>query len=221
MINAFTKQDMNIVVITNGDIYSIEKYEQILRESDYIICADGAARYLREINLPPNMLVGDFDSITLEDMEWIKSKGVILNKFQMEKDKTDTELAIDYAFAQNPKGITLIGAIGSRIDHSIGNILLLKKIVDRDISGRIIGENLEMYLIKDNLDIEGEYGDILSLIPLTNVVREVSLSGLRYSLYKKDLYLGSTIGISNEFKEKSTAIVSIKKGLLLAIKTKE
>ncbi|QUH26223.1 thiamine diphosphokinase [Serpentinicella alkaliphila] len=212
---------MNIVVITNGHIGNIKSLIKYINECDYIICADGAARYLEEINIVPNMLVGDFDSIQLDNIEWMEEKGVGFNKFPTEKDKTDTELAIDFALDKNPSVITLIGAVGSRVDHSLGNIFLLKKILDNKVIGRIIGENLEMYLIEDGVKIEGEFGDVLSLIPLSIEVKGVTIDNVAYPLNKANMRLGSTWGISNEFKERSIIEVTIDEGLLLVIKTRE
>lgn len=211
---------MHIVIVTNGEIENIRTLDKHIFESDFVICVDGATRYLKEIDMVPNLLVGDLDSISLDDMEWVKSKGVKLRKFPKEKDKTDTELAIDFALEHSPTMITLIGAIGSRVDHSMGNIFLLKKILDENILGRIVGENLEIYLTEDNLSIEGELGDILSLIPLSKSVEGVTIDGLIYPLNDAELSLGSTWGISNEF-ERPIANISIKKGLLLVIKSRE
>jgi len=212
---------MHVIVITNGDITNIKIFNKMIQESDYVICADGAARYLSEIDIVPDMLVGDFDSIDKEQIDWMVARGVNLSRFPREKDKTDTELALDYAIEMSPSNITIIGAIGSRVDHSLGNILLLNRMLDRNILGRIVGEDLEIYLINDSLYLKGEYGDIISLIPLANRVEGVTINDVLYPLNNATMSLGSTWGISNEFMDNPDVKISLTEGLLLVVKTRE
>ncbi|AOY77364.1 thiamine diphosphokinase [Clostridium formicaceticum] len=210
---------MEIVIVANGDINCLRYIEGTI-SNKYIICADGAARYLRRIKVVPNLLVGDFDSIHPEDLGWMQQQGVECRKFPSRKDQTDTELAVAYAFELKPKSITIIGALGSRQDHSLANVMLLWKILQEGIEGKIIDEKNYITITNSKLDIEGKVGETISIIPLTNSVKGVTLKGLEYPLKDRDIALGSTLGISNVFAEKK-AVISVKTGVLLVIKSRE
>ncbi|AKL95528.1 thiamine pyrophosphokinase ThiN [Clostridium aceticum] len=210
---------MEIVIIANGNIDNLAYIENIIKNK-YLICADGAAKYLRKINVVPNLLVGDFDSIDSEDLLWMKENKVQYEKFPSRKDQTDTELALEYAFQLNPKSITMIGALGSRQDHSIGNIMLLWRILQQGVEGKIVDENSYITITNSRIYVQGEIGEHISIIPLTNPVKGVTLEGLEYPLKDRDIDQGSTLGISNVFIQKE-AVISLKEGVLLVIKSKE
>ena len=212
---------MEVVIIANGEINDLQYIQKIIQDK-YIICADGAAKYLRQINMVPDLLVGDFDSISSDDLLWMKSKKVNYEKFPPRKDQTDTELALEYAFKilPKPRSIVIVGGLGSRWDHSLANIMLLNNILDQGIEGKIISDNDEIILAETNISINGEIGELLSIIPLTSVVKGITLEGLEYPLQNRDIKISSTLGISNVFTAK-VAKIFIEKGRLLIIKTKE
>jgi len=212
---------MEVVIIANGEINDLQYVQEIIQDR-YIICADGAAKYLRQINMVPDLLVGDFDSISSDDLLWMKAKKVNYEKFPPRKDQTDTELALEYAFKilPKPRSIVIVGGLGSRWDHSLANIMLLNNILDQGIEGKIISDNDEIILAETNISINGEIGELLSIIPLTSVVKGITLEGLEYPLQNRDIKISSTLGISNVFTAK-VAKIFIEKGRLLIIKTKE
>ena len=212
---------MDVVIIANGDIDDINYIKDILKDK-YIICVDGGAKYLRYINVLPNVLIGDLDSIDTIDLEWIKKGEVKYKKFPTKKDETDTELALEYAFniSPKPKSITIIGALGSRQDHSMANIMLLYNILKQKIVGKIVDKNNEIMITDSSIKVQGEIGDLLSIIPISTIVRGVTLKGLEYQLVNRDMYLGSSLGISNVFAS-DNAEIHIKEGLILVIKSKE
>ncbi|MCC5911978.1 MAG: thiamine diphosphokinase [Clostridiaceae bacterium] len=210
---------MDVIIVTNGDIVDLKHIKNTLKDK-YIICADGASKYLRNIEVIPDLLVGDFDSIDDDDLSWMKNNGVSYEKFPTRKDQTDTELAVEYAIKNKPKTITIIGALGSREDHSLANVMLLYKIVQHDIRGSIIDKNNEIYITKNSIHIEGEIGEMLSIIPITPIVSGVTLKGLEYPLMNKTIAMGSTLGISNIF-EKNKVEIHVDEGVLLIIKSKE
>lgn len=208
---------MEIAIITNGDIKSRNLLMSVIKNSDYIICADGAAKYLKEINIYPDLLVGDLDSIDKDDLDWIKNGKIKTEKFPARKDMTDTELAIEFAFKKSPKSITIVGAIGSRIDHSLSNLMFLYKIHNMGIKSRIINEFNDITITNDILNLSGKIGQTISIIPIGGNVKGVTLEGLEYPLINHDINMGSSLGISNKFKEEH-ATISIKEGTVLVVK---
>lgn len=214
---------MRYIIVSNGNISDYSFYKGIFNDSDYIICADGGARHLIKMNIVPNVIIGDLDSIDEEDKKIFIEKNVEFYKFPSDKDASDTELALDFALVNNPSEVIFIGAIGSRMDHSIGNITLLKKLLDNDIRGKLINENNEIYLLNNKFNemiLHGEKNDYLSIIPLSNTVKGITLSGFKFPLKDAEISIGSSLGISNEFNS-DIVRVEIKEGLLLVIRARD
>ncbi|ABW18981.1 thiamine diphosphokinase [Alkaliphilus oremlandii] len=211
---------MEIAIVSNGCIGNLEFLKEAVKKSDYIICADGAARYLMEINVYPDLLVGDLDSIDSLSLKWIQDGDIQLEKFPVNKDMTDTELAIEFAAERMPKKITVFGGTGSRTDHSLGNILLLYKIHQMGIEAHLRDEFNHLMITDDEINVSGRIGQTISVIPIGGSAEGVTLKGLEYPLYNYTIELGSSIGISNRFIEEN-ATIAVKRGILLVIKTEE
>lgn len=214
---------MRYIIVSNGNISDYSFYNGIFDNSDYIICADGGAKHLIKMNVIPNVIIGDLDSIDEDDKRIFIEKSVEFHKFPADKDASDTELALDFALSRNASEVVFIGAIGSRMDHSIANITLLKKLLDNNIKGKVINEYNEIYLLnnKNNqITLHGEKEDYLSIIPLSNIVKGINLSGFKFPLKDAEISIGSSLGISNEFNSDIVRI-EIKEGLLLVIKARD
>lgn len=211
---------MKVVIVTNGDIKDTDHLKKVLEGATKIICADGAAKYLRELSIIPHMLVGDFDSIDPEVLDWMQQQGATPFKYPERKDATDTELALDYALLEKPEEIVIVGGVGSRWDHSLGNIFLLKKLLDNRVRGSIVNEVNEITIMNASLELEGKAGDIISIIPFSEEVKGVNLYGLEYPLVDRDISMGSSLGISNRLIQEK-ARITLREGVLLVIRSKE
>lgn len=208
---------MEIVIVANGDIKNTNILKTVIEKNDYVICADGAARYLKELNVYPDLLVGDLDSITKDTLEWIENGKVKTKRFPPKKDMTDTELAVEFAFEKSPTEITIVGAIGTRMDHSLGNLMLLYKIHNMNIKARIINEFNDITITNNILNLKGKIGQTISIIPIGGNVKGVTLEGLEYPLIDHSIDMGSSLGISNKFKGER-AVISVKEGTILVVK---
>ncbi|WP_053956950.1 thiamine diphosphokinase [Inediibacterium massiliense] len=211
---------MRCVIVTNGEILHYESIKNKMKDYDFLICADGGAKHLLKMDLVPHFIVGDLDSIDEEVKKYFQEKKVIFYKFPKEKDYTDTELAVEYALQKGATEILFLGAIGSRMDHTLANVTLLVDLLKKGIKAKIINEQNEIIATNKNIEIEGEKGEYLSIIPLCEKVEGITLKGLKYPLFEATISMGSSIGISNEFKEKK-ARIEIKKGIILIIKAKD
>lgn len=211
---------MRVLIIANGEIKDIEFLRRQIQSHDYVICADGAAKYLKHLEILPDILMGDFDSIVGCDMEWMIEKGVKLEAYPPRKDFTDTELALEYGMDLKPHSITIIGGIGSRWDHSIGNVMLLYKLLDKGIRGYILNETNCVTITSDLLEVYSVNGRVISIIPITPYAMGVTLEGMEYPLKDYDIKMGATIGISNVLKaERGT--ISVREGMLLVFQSSE
>src|SRR6056297_4317338 len=179
---------------------------------DFIIAADGGYNNLKRAGIAPNLLLGDFDSIgQVPDNCQFE-----INKFQKEKDFTDIELAIEFALKKACNHICLAGATGSRLDHSIANILLLRKLLESSIEAEIVDEHHEIFLVEGRKNLSNRNGSLLSLLPLDPIVSGVYLRGFKYPLENSTIKMGDTLGISNVAISDNCEI-SVENGILMGI----
>ncbi len=215
---------MKCVIIAGGELVPTPRINRILKSGGLIVCADGGARHLRSLNIRPNVLMGDFDSIHQDDLAFLIEKKVEIIEFPARKDLTDTELCVEWAIDQNVNEVVLLGAIGSRMDHTLANIFLLKKLADKGIFGRVINANNELLVIhdriRDQITLNGKKGEILSILPLSRTVTGITLEGFEYPLSEARIEMGSSLGISNCFAREQVRI-RIKKGILLVSRSKD
>ncbi|MFA5525097.1 MAG: thiamine diphosphokinase, partial [Tissierellales bacterium] len=144
--------------------------------------------------------------------------GVEFEKHSVHKDKSDTELAIDYAIDKCANDIVLLGVTGSRLDHTIANISVLYKLAKQNINAVIIDSHNEIYLIKDRLKLSNKDNHFVSIIPLTD--SRVTLRGFEYETHSMDFQVGTSLGISNLIKDKEGEI-EINSGVCLVIRSKD
>lgn len=208
------------IIICNGSILDYEYYKEYFSNSELVICADGGAVHAKRFGIKPDILIGDFDSIPGEELTWFGKLGVEILTFPAEKDMTDTEIAINTAIERGCTSLIIIGGIGSRLDHSLANIFLLKNLLDKGIKVSIINESNEITLINDNISLKRRKAFKVSLIPFTERVTGVTTKGLYYELNDATIEIGSTWGVSNEFVS-DVAEVIIKSGTMLVIQSKD
>lgn len=211
---------MTAIIVCSGSVIDYSYHKKYFNKAESVICVDGGAKHVRSFGLVPDVLIGDLDSISEEDLEYFKSLNVKIMKYQSEKDMTDTEIAVDFAIESGYTEIVIIGGIGTRIDHSLANIFLLKRMLDRGIKGLIVNEQNEIRLIKDRISVMREEGSKITLLPLTNLVEGITTKGLYYELNNEAIEMGSSRGVSNEFSA-DAAEVTIESGILIVIKSRD
>ncbi len=213
---------MTGVVVCGGIITDHDAMRHWLAEADITICADSGAAHFEQWGITPDILIGDMDSISKDHLERLQIKGVKTIRHPVEKNMTDSELALEIAAEKGCTTVIMLGATGARLDHTLANIFLLKKLFDKGITGIIADEKNEITLIDDRITMKKDKaGETkVSLVPLTSTVTGVTTQGLYYPLENASMELGTTWGISNEFVS-SSAQVSIGEGLMLVIRSKD
>ena len=136
------------------------------------------------------------------------------------KNQTDTDLCVEFAVKKGATTVTMIGVTGHRLDHTLANIFLLRRLCTLGVESRIIDANNEIYLVTDHLKLKGRKGDLLSVLPVSDKVTGLTLTGLEYPLKDAAISMGSSLGISNYFK-KSWVTISVLTGVLLVTKSKD
>ena len=207
---------MRAVIFANGELEQPERLRALLRPDDYLISADGGLRHLRALDLRPQLLIGDLDSVSQPDVEWLAGGATEIRKFPAEKDFTDLELALRAARERGAESILLAAALGGRLDQTLANIALLRLPELSGLEVSLDDGQTEVRLITASLTIHGRAGDIVSLIPLGSVVQGVRTHALQYPLNAETLSPGQTRGISNVMLAERAA-VEIESGELLCV----
>ena len=204
------------VIFANGDLPDPEKAKKLIKSNEVLIAADAGARHILELGLMPAKAIGDFDSISPDDLTSMRSFGVEMIPYPSDKDKTDLDLAVDLALVEGSVSILVLAAFGGRLDMTLSNINLLLRPDLKDIVIRLDDGLQEVFLIKSFAEIKGNQGDQVSLIPLGNNAEGVSTQGLRWPLHHETMEPYSSRGISNEMLG-SHAEVTLQEGSLLCI----
>jgi thiamine pyrophosphokinase len=205
-----------IVVFANGYLPDIEKARTILRTDDIIIAADGGTRHALALGLKPDLIIGDLDSITAEERQKLESDGIKITKYSRDKNETDLELAIQHALDLKPEQIIIVAALGGRIDQSLANLALISDIRFVQLDVRLDDGVEEAFFCRDQAQVQGKSGDVVSLIPWQGAVTGVRTENLKWPLHNEMLYPEKSRGVSNEMTS-DIASVEIESGLLLVV----
>jgi thiamine pyrophosphokinase len=204
------------ILFANGEPPQPEFVRQMLRPDDIIIAADGGARHAARLGLTPTIIIGDFDSLTADELSQFSRAGSRLERYPPAKDQTDLELALEQALSLGCAPILLLGAYGGRLDQSLGILSLLSDPACIAAGARAEDGQTEAFFINQQAEIEGAAGDTLSLIAWGLPAEGVTTTGLEYPLQAETLSPHRTRGISNVLTC-ARATVRLASGLLLCI----
>jgi thiamine pyrophosphokinase len=211
--------EKRVLLFTGGNLGSWALQE--IREGDVLVGVDRGALFLVRQKIRPRLAIGDFDSVTAQEMREIQAHAQeILSCDPVMKDLTDTEMALQWALEQHPQEILLLGALGTRFDHTLSNVHLLLKGLRAGVSCRIIDEKNEVLLIDRPTQMRNGRFTHISLLPLSPEVTGITLSGFRYPLQQATLRIGDSLGISNALTEEQGTI-ALSSGQLLVIKSSD
>ena len=206
---------MKVAIIANGDFFQsmID-----LPKGGRLIAVDGGGRHCLKLGLSPEVIIGDLDSLMAFELTELESRGAKMIRYPIDKDETDLELALDYALDQGASEITLYGLLGGRWDMTISNLMLLASPRFAGINFRVIEGNTEMFILRggETIDLSGQPGDNVSVIPLDGNVQGLTYDGLKWPLKNADLSFGTPRGVSNQFL-KETAQLNLNDGTALVI----
>ncbi len=204
------------LIVSGGDAPAPAFLKERAEKARLVIAADKGAEYCLAAGIRPGLVVGDMDSVSPEVLQRLIDAGTALKRHDPDKDKTDTQLALDEALALGARSIEMLSCIGSRIDHGLANIHLLYAAHCAGAEACILSPEGSVFLVSSSSAISGMRGATVSLLPLTMKVTGISLSGFRWPLEDADMILGDPYGISNVVTE-DEARVSVREGILLVM----
>lgn len=200
------------VVIGGADIGCYDCIRARLQPDDFYICCDSGLKHREGLGIVPNLIVGDFDSYENPQLE---TETITL---PCEKDDTDTVFAVKEALARGFQEFLLVGVIGGRLDHTLGNVSLLLMLHSRGIAATALDDYSEMEIVSDRpVQIDDRYA-FFSLLNISGTAQGITINNAKYPLKDAEITCEYQYGISNEVLPGKTAEVSVQRGRLLLIK---
>ena len=211
---------MRAIIFANGLMTGWPQNFDLFPDADLIIAADGGLKHCTRKGIVPHLVIGDMDSADPHELAVMEKKGAEIKRFPARKDETDLWLAVRAALDKKVDEIIILGALGGRWDMTFSNVLLLTSPELLRIETRILDNKQELFVLQggQTARLFGDKGDRLSLMPLTAMVKGITLTGFEYLLDNATLELGTTRGISNVFTE-AVCSIELSRGKLLVTVT--
>lgn len=212
---------MKALIVSGGEKPSTELLKKIAYESELIIGADKGCDSLYDTNIIPKYIVGDFDSASIDKVNYLKEYGAIKIDFKAEKDFTDSDSALKLAIEEGATEIVLLGVTGTRLDHTFGNLGLLNLALERGIKATIVNENNKIFIVSNSISLmrDNRY-KYISFLSYGDIVKKLNIINAKYNLKDYDLIIGDTRTVSNEFIDEKMEI-EFESGKLLVIYSKD
>lgn len=203
------------VIVGGADIGNYEYIRGILSGEDYFVFCDSGLRHMDGLGVRPSLIVGDFDS---SENPHLDVETIVL---PCEKDDTDTVYGVKEALKRGFDTFLLIGVVGGRLDHTLGNVSILLYLDAIGKKGIIVDDCSEMEIVSSSpVSISDRYA-FFSLLNITGCAKGVSIQNAKYPLDDAEITCEYQYGISNEVLRGQTAAVSVRSGRLLLIKVRK
>lgn len=204
---------MRALIILGGDAPGTMLTVSCAGYADLKIAADRGLEAYEQAGIMPDLLVGDMDSVSEEALARLREETRV-ERLPCQKDDTDGVHALDEAIARGATQITILGALGGRMDHALGNLMLLVRAHRMGAYAEILTESMRIVRIDEEIVVSGAKGDTFSLLPLGKA-EGVMLEGCFYHSEEELTFeSGYPIGISNVISE-DEARISVREGDLL------
>jgi len=203
---------MKVLIVLGGDAPGKALLESCAACADLTIAADRGLEAFDAAGIAPDILLGDMDSVSEKTLAHMRGIAEI-DRLPCVKDDTDGVHALDVAIARGARHITLLGALGGRMDHALANLMLLVRAHRQGAKAQILDEYVRIERVDSVTLIHGARGDTASLLPLGRV-KGVTLQGFFYPLDHHDMDIDYPLGVSNVITADEAA-VSVEEGDLL------
>ena len=212
------------IIVSGGFIdeaFALQVFEEI--QSQYILGVDRGLAFLYKNQIVPTHILGDFESVPPHIIEYYKTKTDIpILELQPEKNATDTELALRLAIELGVEEMVILGATGTRFDHVMANIQVLKIAQDAGVKAYILDPCNRISLIEKHVCIKKReaYGKYFSIFPLGGSVENLSIRGGKYPLEGYTVNPYDSRCVSNEWEEEIVEI-DFDDGIVILMETRD
>ena len=202
------------VIIGGAEITRYDQVKSYLSTGDYAIYCDSGLRHREALELAPDLIVGDFDS---HPDPRLPVETITLPR---EKDDTDTVYAVKEALKRGFEDFLLLGVVGGRLDHSLGNVSILLYLDALGKRGLIVDDYSEMEIVSRQEAEVGPEFPYFSLLNISGTARGITLENAKYPLTDAEIRCDYQYGVSNEPLPGKTARICLKEGRLLLIRVR-
>ncbi len=207
---------MKCFVFCSAPIKSYEYLKKFDFENNFVICADGGYAHAKQLNIIPDLWLGDGDSLKSNEI-FAKEKLF----FPVRKDYTDADLAVREAIKRGFKEIIILGALGGRLDHEFSHFCLLKKILGHGGKGYLIDEKNEITMENKSFSVSPDDMKYISFFPFGGNVENFSVKGLCYEAENMTLLCDEVQASSNSFVDGKPGEVSFSSGYVLVVRSND
>lgn len=200
------------VIVGGAEIKKYGRIRSMLRKSDFFVFCDGGLKHLEKLGIGADLIVGDFDSYKNPHSE---TETIIL---PCEKDDTDTVYAIKEALRRGYSDFLLIGVIGERLDHTLGNVSALLMLDNRGAEAAAADDYSELSVVSEKYVYIDDSVAYFSLLAVFGDAKGITVRNAKYPLENARIDSEYQYGISNEVIRGKHAEVSVKEGKLLLVK---
>ncbi len=201
------------VIVGGAELGPAEEIRAYLRGDDFIVYCDSGLRHRDALGRAPDLIVGDFDS---HDDPHAAAETIVLPHV---KDDTDSCFAAKEGLRRGFREFLLLGAVGARLDHTLGNLAVALMLSGAGASVRLADGFSEMEIVSDEAAVSDGF-PYFSLLPLGGAARGVTVTGAKFPLYEAALEADSSLGVSNEPLPGETARIRVREGKLLLVRVK-
>ena len=208
-------ENRRCVIVGAADIGKYDVIRGYLKADDHFIYCDAGLKHEKKLGYKADLIIGDFDSTKNPQRA---TETIVLPH---EKDDTDTVFAAKEAMRRGFTEFLLIGVIGRRIDHTLGNIAILNMLHSAGCHGVIVDDYSEIEIISEKFAYVSDSFPYFSLLNITGVCRGVTVKNALYPLEDAELSVDFPLGVSNEPIKGETAEITVKEGRALLVRVRE
>ena len=201
------------VIVGGAELGRPEEIRAYLREDDFFVYCDCGLRHVDALGRAPDLIVGDFDS---HEDPHAAAETIVLPHV---KDDTDSYFAAKEALNRGFRDFLLLGVVGARLDHTLGNLGLALMLDEAGARALIVDDYSEMEVVSHEAAVSEDF-PYFSLLPLGGAAGGVSVTGAKYPLRGAVLEPGSSLGVSNEVLPGQRAEIRVEKGKLLLVRVR-
>lgn len=212
------------VIISGGSIdddFALEQMQMI--QPEFIIGVDSGLKFLYRNQIMPTHIVGDFDSVDPAVITFYKDETQVpIREFNPVKDASDTESALKLAIELGAGQVWIIGGTGTRLDHVMANMQMMKFALDAGVKAYILDKHNRISLVEREIMLNkaDAYGPYFSVFPLGGCVEQFCIEGAKYPLKNHTLSPYNSLCVSNQFLEEQVRI-KFSEGIIILMETRD
>lgn len=202
------------VIVGGAGIADYEFVRSYLNEDDYVVYCDCGLKHMDALERRPDLIVGDFDSHENPNLD---IETIVLPTI---KNDTDTVFAVKEALGRGFEDFLLLGVVGARLDHTLGNVSILLMLDTMGKKAKIVDDYSEMEIVSDKIAEVDDIWQYFSLLNITGVAEDITITNAKYEIQDAEIDTDWQYGVSNEPLPGQTTQIKVGNGRLLLVRVR-